>query len=144
MSRTFILNLLFIINYMCRSALRFHTPSRCVTHPNDGYKYKQSWRAFHKKTQHTSSSLIWFSTSSLEDEFSPHVWRRRRTNFCTAELKDELLQLGFCRRFDQRWLWSTHGPIGLKFGEKFDFGRPYCLAQKSRSKCWPICCCVDF
>ena len=31
-------------------------------------------------TQLTSSSLIWFSMSSLEDEFSPHVWRRRRTN----------------------------------------------------------------
>ena len=37
---------------MCRSALRFHTPSRCVTHPNDGYKYRQSWREFHNNSTH--------------------------------------------------------------------------------------------
>jgi len=59
------------------------------------------------------------------------------------------LQLGFLGKFDQRWLWSTHGPFELKFCGEFDFWRPYSLAQKSRSKgwpklelCWLSCCCL--
>ena len=119
---------------MCRSALRFYTPSRCVTHLNDGYKYSQSWEHF-TLTHHTSSSLLWFSTSSLEDEFSSHVGKR--TSLYNQEEGCRSLQLGFHVRFDPRWLWSTHGRKELIFGIGFDLCSPYILAQEPRSKGWP-------
>ena len=103
----------------------------------DVYIYRKSWREF----QHNSTHIF---LSHLREyklpggRIQPHVGRTKRTD-CT-----DFLLLGFCRKFDQRWLWSTLGPIKLKICGKFDFWRPYYLAQKSRSKSWPFCCCVDF
>jgi hypothetical protein len=84
---------------MCRSALRFYTPNRCVTHLNDGYKYSQSWRAFHTHSSHhlLFSDLV---RAPLEDDFSSHVGRR--TSYYSQEEGRNLLQLGFPRKFDQR------------------------------------------
>ena len=146
MSRTYILNLLFLINYMCKVGqfcnVGSHAQQMCHT-PSlmDIYTGKVGENFI--TTQLTSSSLILKSTSYLEDEFQPHVGRTKRTDR-TAELQYDFLLLGFRRKFDQRWLWSTLGPIKLKTCGRFDFWRPYYLAQKSRSKGWPFCCCVDF
>ena len=87
---------------MCRSALRFYTPSRCVTHPNDGYKYSQRWRAFHSSHPHTSH---WIRASKKQFSRGGQVQPTRvkkKDEICPAKRKDEFLQLGFCRKFDQR------------------------------------------
>ena len=96
-------------------------------------------------------------THSLITHISSSVWIRASEKQFSCGKKDEVaeagkrtkfLQLGFLGKFDQRWLWSTHGLNWLKFGGEFDFWRPYSLAQKSRSKGWPklelrwlYCCC---
>ena len=92
MSRTFILNLLFIINYMCRSALRFYTPSRCVTHLNDGYIYSQRWRAFHSLSSPTHL-LLWLDTSIWEVVLK---WEKGRS--CWNWKKDEISAVRVSRK----------------------------------------------
>ena len=81
MSRTYILNLLFLINYMCKVSqfcnVGSHAQQMCHT-PSlmDIYTGKVGENL--ETTQLTSSSLILKSTSYLEDEFQPHVGRTKR------------------------------------------------------------------
>ena len=115
MSRTYILNLLFLINYMCKVSqfcnVGSHAQQMCHT-PSlmDIYTGKVGENL--ETTQLTSSSLILKSTSYLEDEFQPHVGRTKR-----IFLLLEFLLLGFRRSltsvdFGQRLVQTSWKLVG--------------------------------
>ena len=87
-------------------------------------------------------SLISSSHNISSSDLVQAPWRKfwftcgKKDEFPAARVWTNLLQLGFPRKFDQCWLWSTHGPKRLKIGGDFDFGRLYTLAQEPRSKGW--------
>ena len=87
------------------------------------------------------------SSSHMGKGRSSCSWKKNKISAVRVSGRN-FLQLGFLGKFDQRWLWSMHGPFELKFCGEFDFWRSYSLAQKSRSKGWLklelrwlYCCC---
>lgn len=99
MSRTYILNLLFLINYMCKVSqfcnVGSHAQQMCHT-PSlmDIYIGKVG------ENLHTSSPLILKSTSYLEDEFQPHVGRTKRI-FLLLGFRRSLTSVDFGQRLVQ-------------------------------------------
>ena len=98
-------------------------------------------------TQHTSSSLIWFSTSSLEDKFSPHVWRRRRTNLYDWEegrisAARVLLEVWPALTLVNAWSESAENCWRVRFWEAIHIGTE--IEVKGLTKLllrWLLACC---
>ena len=146
MSRTYILNLLFLINYMCKVGqfCNVGSDAQQMCHTPSWWIYiQEKLERFSSSSQLTSSSLIKEYELPRRTNLI-HTCEGRRGQTVRSSWSTDLLLLGFRSNFDQRWLWSTLGPNKLKIGGRFDLWRPYYLAQKSRSKGWPFCCCVDF
>ena len=96
MSRTFFLNLLFIINYMCRSALRFSPPAD-VSHTSViGINRVNVGGLFRSSHPHNISSSNWIRAP--EKQFLAH--KGKKDEVAAARVWTKLLQLGFPRKFD--------------------------------------------